>query len=181
MSFRPAHGFLHEQHPLPSRSPCACWRATILLGLAAPSQLNFDSLDGPAVSSPDHETGDRIIRVDWPSNLPPSAWKFRASGGLGAFSLVFTLSALGVTAAGVPSGQLVLGAIAAVASGLAALNYASQALFTRWWLEPLHLDDSDVSGLFRRSFRQHAKWAVGWSLVGLLLGSCLALLARGAV
>jgi len=39
-----AHGFLHEQHPLPPRSPCACWRATIRLGLAAPSQLNFDPL-----------------------------------------------------------------------------------------------------------------------------------------
>jgi len=44
MSFRPAHGFLHEHHSMPSRSPCACEGATILLGLAAPSQLNFDPL-----------------------------------------------------------------------------------------------------------------------------------------
>jgi len=46
MSFRPAHGFLHEHHPMPSRSPCACGGATILAGLSAPSQLHFDPLGG---------------------------------------------------------------------------------------------------------------------------------------
>jgi len=177
MSFRPAHGFLHAQHPLPSRSPCACGGATILLGLAAPSQLNFDPLAGLAVTRRHHETGERLIGFGNPPELPPGVWKFRASGALGAFSLVLALFAIAVASAGVPSAQLVLGAIAAAASGLAALNYGSQALFTRWWLEPLHLDDSDWSRVLRRRFRRDATWAAGLSLAGALLGCGLALLA----